>query len=244
MCKLLLFSQCTYLLNWKRKLGEISKFQSGDLVWEDRVGPIRKYSVYLGLVMGKTSEDEYACWCFKRTFGQNLQCTCTRQRDQRWNVCSRKGEKLVQDPFFNRVKYLNRASKYMNLKIVLSIVYYNSYKNASKHPLGECPKQLKFWKDQAAVENQQLVIRANEKDWISVELTVSDISFSWIFHLLSWHWSRTKGGLNHFNGSRCSSLSSLFSILHRKSSVFMPNGPKNTIILSLLCSLRSAEVQS
>ena len=54
------------------------------------------------------------------------------------------GKNLFKTHFVNWSNILNRASKYMNLKIVLSIVYYNSFKIASKHPLGECPKQLKF----------------------------------------------------------------------------------------------------
>ena len=55
------------------------------------------------------------------------------------------GKNLFKTHFVNWSNILNRGSKYMNLKIVLSILC-NSILTKIRHPFGVCPKlqQLKF----------------------------------------------------------------------------------------------------
>ena len=81
------------------------------------MGPIRKYSVYLGLVMGQTSEDEHTC-----VSNEDLvRILNVPVHDRETNVemfAVENGKNLFKTHFVNWSNIPNRAFKCMNLKIV------------------------------------------------------------------------------------------------------------------------------
>ena len=84
------------------------------------MGPIRKYSVYLGLVMGKTSEDECMCVCVSNEDLVRILNVPVHDRETNIEMFAvENGKNLFKTHFVNWSNILNRASKYMNLKKVL-----------------------------------------------------------------------------------------------------------------------------
>ena len=81
------------------------------------MGPIRKYSVYLGLVMGQTSEDEHTCVSNEHL----VRILNVPVHDRETNVeifAIENGKNFFKTHFVNWSNIPNRAFKCMNLKIV------------------------------------------------------------------------------------------------------------------------------